>query len=641
MYAKNDHKRRLSIDTIELSGERNIVSLSFGESTEITKSKSFEGKKDLWLDATAEFSGEVEMTLDTGFSFDIDIDLDYTFSWSILSGNIHIDFAIIGSWEIAAWFNLGIKGNVEVELNNLLDYDYLFTFPVGIVPVLIKPFINIGGKLEVVPIEIDAGIQCSYGESYKIGYYYDEKNYYKGPYATFRNNYKYNTNDLSKKMHKYGVDSLNECIGISYKNGGCEWVDYKEAYGSFGDEIDGYYLTAGQELYVGDKLWSQNRKYYAVLQDDGNFVVDMSCVYKNTILGRMEYDACKLAKGMFKMLGGKFTSGTSDGSRFKVQPDGNLVIYTASGSPTWSSGTREGSECCFEYKLILENDGNLVLYDAFGDMKWASWFTQDTRSQCRCFSGPNYGFISADSNWDSYVLDVKCGGLVNECCGCGFKFWIAKKESHSGSCGLIEDVETTCDLWECRECPIWTHFSGEWSTDVTEYDIFERNVDSNSCSTSLSTGDEDNSETLCPALELGFDATLSVQIGAYFYDIIKTYIQADLIFPLRINLPQLDGTVCGYSSNQDMCDLTWLRASITYELLLDIFVGFEITIEEFVECVQDLIDGASMVIDTSLMEFESDPIFSATIIPETSECIQLNTNNGLSFLNTIFKQLCC
>eukprot|EP01084_Bolivina_argentea_P301526 520228_1 len=111
-------------------------------------------------------------------------------------------------------------------------------------------------------------------------------------------------------------------------------------------------------------------------------------------------------------------------------------------------------------------------------MKWGSRFTKDTRSQCRCFNGPNYGYVTQDNDWDSYVLDVKCGGLVNECCGCGFKFWIAKKESHSGSCGLIEGSPLTCDLWECRECPFYTHFSGEWSTDVTEYDIFERKVDS-------------------------------------------------------------------------------------------------------------------------------------------------------------------
>jgi hypothetical protein len=49
-----------------------------------------------------------------------------------------------------------------------------------------------------------------------------------------------------------------------------------------------------------------------------------------------------------------------------MQGDGNLVVYDASATPLWMSGTAANASA----RLVLQSDGNLVVYAADGRPVW-------------------------------------------------------------------------------------------------------------------------------------------------------------------------------------------------------------------------------------------------------------------------------
>ena len=104
-------------------------------------------------------------------------------------------------------------------------------------------------------------------------------------------------------------------------------------------------LGMNQWLAQGQKIVSSNKKWEAILQTDGNFVV-----YKN---GKTPV----------------WASGTHghNPAFLIMQSDGNLVVYKGTGpndnkGPLWSSDTH-GHNPAF---LIMQNDGNLVMYKGTG-----------------------------------------------------------------------------------------------------------------------------------------------------------------------------------------------------------------------------------------------------------------------------------
>ncbi|MBN9611868.1 MAG: hypothetical protein J0H64_00085 [Actinobacteria bacterium] len=103
-------------------------------------------------------------------------------------------------------------------------------------------------------------------------------------------------------------------------------------------------LPAGAVLSVGKSLYSQDGKYFAVMQADGNFV---------------KYSS---------LAGAQWASNTSGSGANAVtmQGDGNLVVYAGS-APKWSSGTTGRQNAA----LVLQNDGNLVVYSDNSPI-WAS-----------------------------------------------------------------------------------------------------------------------------------------------------------------------------------------------------------------------------------------------------------------------------
>ena len=98
-------------------------------------------------------------------------------------------------------------------------------------------------------------------------------------------------------------------------------------------------LRAGQSLYVGQMLVSQNGNFQLVLQPDGNLVL---------------YQVSPTLA-----LWSSQTAGQPS-SELVMQPDGNLVLYDQATPPNvlWNSQTY-GHEGAF---LLLQDDGNLVVY---------------------------------------------------------------------------------------------------------------------------------------------------------------------------------------------------------------------------------------------------------------------------------------
>ena len=105
-------------------------------------------------------------------------------------------------------------------------------------------------------------------------------------------------------------------------------------------------MTAGQMLYAGQSIKSQNGKFTFVMQGDGNLV-----------LYRAEGRAL-------------WASGTN-GKRVAVcamQGDGNLVLYEAGPHADWASNTNGNPGS----KLVVQDDGNVVIYRANGTAAWAT-----------------------------------------------------------------------------------------------------------------------------------------------------------------------------------------------------------------------------------------------------------------------------
>ncbi|XP_068438209.1 B-type lectin plumieribetin-like [Clinocottus analis] len=96
------------------------------------------------------------------------------------------------------------------------------------------------------------------------------------------------------------------------------------------------YLSKNSELRRGDFLLSNNEKWKAIFQDDGNFVIyDKKPVWASNTHG-------------------------SDAVRLCLRADCNLVMYNENNESRWSTDTSmmESNMC----RLQLTDDGKLELY---------------------------------------------------------------------------------------------------------------------------------------------------------------------------------------------------------------------------------------------------------------------------------------
>jgi len=113
-------------------------------------------------------------------------------------------------------------------------------------------------------------------------------------------------------------------------------------------------LVSENSLFQGQILISSNRNYFALLQNDGTFIVYVSSHFcsKNAIF------ASKTP-----------VNGLAPFS-IKCQNDGNIVIFDSKGTPQWATNSWGKGKA--PYRLIIQDDGNLVVRDASELLIWSA-----------------------------------------------------------------------------------------------------------------------------------------------------------------------------------------------------------------------------------------------------------------------------
>lgn len=103
-------------------------------------------------------------------------------------------------------------------------------------------------------------------------------------------------------------------------------------------------LYSGQTLRAGDYLISDDGRYRLIMQDTGDL----------ELIGPagLEWST---------------STGLSYMGWLINQADGNLVIYSANGTPVWSTNTFSAPAT-----LVVQNDSNVVLYGPGGPV-WSRW----------------------------------------------------------------------------------------------------------------------------------------------------------------------------------------------------------------------------------------------------------------------------
>jgi hypothetical protein len=212
------------------------------------------------------------------------------------------------------------------------------------------------GESTVLP----EGKKLSAGESYNQG---DCKAVmqYDGNFVVYNSSGKalFNTRTFGK--NNYAVMQGDGNFVIYNSSGKAIWSTNTNIYGKSHDYA--LILSETGELYVKDKtsgyhIWSskngaakrsltkgvcissKNRKYFAIMQNDGNFVV------------------YKLEKGSKTAVWSTHTGGNKS-AYLKMQADGNMVVYNASSKALFSTKTNFGSK--YNYALTLTDNGNLQL----------------------------------------------------------------------------------------------------------------------------------------------------------------------------------------------------------------------------------------------------------------------------------------
>jgi len=124
---------------------------------------------------------------------------------------------------------------------------------------------------------------------------------------------------------------------VIYSGSNALWAS-KNGSGNGNDNGWGFrggYLNPGHKFVRGAKIFSANRNYYLLFQNDGNLV-----------LLRNNGDPI-------------WASGTDNkGGRAEFQNDGNLVVYDSYNKAVWSSNTSNRGVT----RLDIQDDGNLVIY---------------------------------------------------------------------------------------------------------------------------------------------------------------------------------------------------------------------------------------------------------------------------------------
>jgi PQQ-like domain len=133
---------------------------------------------------------------------------------------------------------------------------------------------------------------------------------------------------------------------LAVQDDGNTVVYSKDGRGLWSTTMDEVRLGPGQTLRPGQWRSSWDGRYRLQMQSDGNLVL--------------------VELPSHQPLWSTLTGG-QHGARATMQPDGNLVLYSAAGQPLWQTGTQSAGAV-----LDVQTDGNVVVYAADGRPLWSS-----------------------------------------------------------------------------------------------------------------------------------------------------------------------------------------------------------------------------------------------------------------------------
>jgi hypothetical protein len=144
-------------------------------------------------------------------------------------------------------------------------------------------------------------------------------------------------------------------------------------------------LGTGQLMQATGFLQSANGLFYAILQQDGNFVL-----YQ------------RMPQGVNVLWSSKSGQSSLVNWTLTMQADGNLVLYDQQNNPHWATATNSPNNT--NTVLLLQSDGNLVLYKQgkTGDPSSAVWSSATSNSAL------------AQQNLDAHILATGQALLVNQ-----------------------------------------------------------------------------------------------------------------------------------------------------------------------------------------------------------------------------------
>jgi hypothetical protein len=132
------------------------------------------------------------------------------------------------------------------------------------------------------------------------------------------------------------------------------WEGYQDPFRLLRRSDHRVVMNSGDQLHIGQAIFSGSEDYYLILQEDGNLVL-----YDNR--GLMS------SSGIVRALWHSRTYGRAV-ERAIMQEDGNFVLYGFNGEPIWHSRTHGHSGA----EIAVQNDGNVVIYNQSGQPIWAS-----------------------------------------------------------------------------------------------------------------------------------------------------------------------------------------------------------------------------------------------------------------------------
>lgn len=127
------------------------------------------------------------------------------------------------------------------------------------------------------------------------------------------------------------------------------------------EDVNLAFIGGSTYLNVGDKLLSENHRYYVTMQDDGNLVI-----YHDTTMMRSidNITSSGSATGALKAIWSSRTSGNLGAYFLALKEDGNLGVFPGengeeAGEKIWATRSKPKVG---QYYMVMQDDGKLAIF---------------------------------------------------------------------------------------------------------------------------------------------------------------------------------------------------------------------------------------------------------------------------------------